>query len=66
MELFDYSKLNQEREEEVKKIPAEVLEEPINPEFPEGVEEMAALLTFIPEEQRLSAIQGFIGATLVT
>ncbi len=66
MELFDYSKLNQEREEEVKKIPAEILEEPMNQEFPEGVEEMAALLTFIPEEQRLSAIQGFIGATLVT
>lgn len=66
MQLFDYSKLTQERQAEAAKIPAEVLAEGMNPEFPAGVEELAALLTFIPEENRVAAVQGFIGAMLVT
>ncbi len=66
MKLFDYGTLTQERQEEAAKIPAEVLAEEMNPDFPEGVEELTELLTFIPEEKRLAAIQGFIGAMLVT
>lgn len=66
MELFDYSKLNEERQKEVEKIPAKVLGQPMNQEFPAGPKEMEELLTFLPEEKRAGAIQGFIGAMLVT
>ena len=55
MGLFDYGTLTQERQAEAAKIPEEVLAETINLNFPEGVEELAALLTFIPEEKRAAA-----------
>lgn len=66
MSLFDYGTLTQERHAEAARIPEEVLAETINSNFPEGVEELAALLTFIPEEKRVAAIQSFIGSMLVT
>ena len=66
MGLFDYGTLTQERQAEAAKIPEEVLAETINLNIPEGVEELAALLTFIPEKKRAAAIQGFIGSMLVT
>lgn len=66
MNLFDYGTLTRDREKEAARIPKEILEEPVNPAYPEGMEEMAALLTFIPEDKRMAAIQGFIGAMLVT
>ena len=66
MNLFDYGTLTRDREKEAARIPGEILEEPVNPAYPEGMEEMAALLTFIPEDKRMAAIQGFIGAMLVT
>ena len=66
MGLFDYGTRTQERQAEAAKIPEEVLAETINLNIPEGVEELAALLTFIPEEKRAAAIQGFIGSMLVT
>lgn len=66
MKLFDYSEITRGREAEAAKIPDEILDQPMNPSYPEGVEELAALLTFVPEEQRMAAVQGFIGAMLVT
>ncbi len=66
MQLFDYSTLTKERQDEAAKLPAEVLAECMNPNFPEGIEELAELLTFVPEEKRMAAIQGFIGSMLVT
>lgn len=66
MQLFDYSALTRERQDEAAKLSAEVLAECMNPKFPEGIEELAELLTFVPEEKRMAAIQGFIGSMLVT
>lgn len=31
----------------------EIMAEPVNPNFPEGAKEIAALLTFLPEEMRM-------------
>ncbi len=53
MGLFDYGTLTQERQAEAAKIPEEVLAETINLNIPEGVEELAALLTFIQKRRGL-------------
>lgn len=42
----------------------DVMMEPINEEYPKGMEEVAELLTFLPEEMRLPVVQSMIGAFL--
>jgi len=42
----------------------EVLMEPISEDFPKGLEEIAELLTFLPEEMRMAVAQSMIGAFL--
>lgn len=66
MRLFDYSALTRERQAEAAKLSETILAEGMNPNFPEGVEELAELLTFVPENKRMAAIQGFIASMLVT
>lgn len=42
----------------------DVLQEVINPQYPEGLDELSALLTFLPEEMRkpiaMSMIESFL------
>lgn len=43
----------------------EVLKQPLNPDFPAGAEEIAQLLTFLPENERLNMVLGFMEGMLV-
>ena len=41
-----------------------VLEEKLNPSYPEGVQELAEVLDFVPEEAREGLARGFFGLML--
>lgn len=66
MILFDYSETRKKLEAEAAKIPDTVLDEKVSDVFPDGMKELEDLLTFLPEEKRAAAIQGFIGSMLVS
>ena len=41
-----------------------VLEEKLNPEYPDGLQELADVLDFLPENARLGTAAGFLGLML--
>lgn len=47
---------------EIEKQPADILSQEIPADANEGLEEMASMLTFLPEERRKGAVVGFVMA----
>ena len=60
MEYFDMSALTAQREAELAKQPKEKLEARLDPDGEKGLQNVADLLTFLPEEDRLNAVRGFV------
>ncbi len=61
---FNDKQIKAERMAAVNQIPREILDQPINPNFPEGEKELAALMSFIPEEQRMPMLQALVESLL--
>ena len=60
---------NEEEKEKCLKVLSELdqnkLKEKLNMSYPEGVNEIAQLLTFLPEEARISTVNAFVGFMLL-
>ncbi|MDR1182975.1 MAG: hypothetical protein LBL13_13470 [Bacteroidales bacterium] len=64
--LFDNSEQRRLRNEAYDKLDKKVLDEKINPNFPDGIKEIAELLTFLPEDKREAAVIGFVKGVILT
>lgn len=61
---FDSSAANARRQAYWDSLNKAVLAEPVNTDYPDGVKEIAELLTYLPEDRRMAAVNGFVGAML--
>ena len=61
---FDDKELKAERMRAIDRIDRSILEQPITAAFPDGEEELAALLTFLPEESRMPTLRAFVESML--
>lgn len=61
---FDDRQIKAERMKAVEAIDPAVLAEPVNPNFPEGEKEIAELMSFLPEEQRMPMLQALVESLL--
>lgn len=66
MEYFDMSDKSEERFAEIMKHSAEELNAPLDPDPATGIQQVAELLTFLPENERLAAVNRFITSMLST
>lgn len=64
MTKFDNSKEQSERMKVYESIDPAILNKPVNLSYPEGLKEIADLLTFLPEDKREAAVRGFCAAML--
>lgn len=65
MEYFDMSALTAQREAELARQPKQALEAKLDPDVEKGLQGVADLLTFLPEEDRMNAVRGFVLALLL-
>jgi hypothetical protein len=63
--LFDNGSQRRVRQESYDKLDKKSLEEKVNTNFPDGVKEIAELLTFLPEEKRQAAVVGFVRGVIL-
>jgi len=61
---MDDSQVKAERMKAIAAIDQRILNERINYKYPDGEEEIAKLLSFVPEENRMSLIQAFVESLL--
>ncbi len=61
---FDDSKIKAERLKAIEQIDEAVLNERINHSYPDGEKEIAQLMTFVPEEERMPLLQAFVESLL--
>lgn len=61
---MDDSQVRAERMKAISEIDPSVLNERINYNYPDGEEEIAKLLSFVPEENRMAIIQAFVESLL--
>ena|GEM_PF-2593026 len=63
-EFFDNSEQIAHYQAELAKQPAEMREAKLNPNPDKGYQQIADLLTFLPEEERIGRVRSFVGAML--
>lgn len=61
---FDNSAVKAQRKAFLESLDKELWSEPIDTAYPDGVKEIADLLTYLPEEKREAAVHAFVGAIL--
>lgn len=66
MKYFDMSELTAERMAALEQADPAVLNAPLDPDPAKGMQKVADLLTFLPEESRLAAVNGFLIGMLST
>lgn len=66
MKYFDMSELTAARMAALEQADPAVLNAPLDPDPEKGMQKVAELLTFLPEESRLSAVNGFLIGMLST
>lgn len=66
MKYFDMSELTAERMAALEQADPAVLNAPLDPDPAQGMQKVADLLTFLPEESRLAAVNGFLIGMLST
>lgn len=65
MSYFDMSEITQSRLKELEKIDPQILQAKLNPSR-EGLQQIADLLTFLPEEERVATVRKYIVHMLST
>lgn len=65
MKYFDNREVTDPLEKELDKVPAERYNRPLDPDPEKGMQEVADLLTYLPENERLDAVKNFVAAMLL-
>ncbi|MBE5996056.1 MAG: hypothetical protein E7240_01720 [Lachnospiraceae bacterium] len=65
MTYFDMSEAVNKNREIIRSNDPAALEAVIDPDCVKGPEQVAALLTYLPEEQRMAAVKGFVAGMLL-
>jgi hypothetical protein len=66
MKKFDNSANRAVRRKALDGLDKKTLAEKVNPNYPEGLKEIAGLLTFLPEESREAAVRSLVRAVLLS
>ena len=64
MEYFDVSDIIASYEAELSKHDSRELNTPLDPDPEKGLKQIADLLTFLPEEQRVATVKAFVNVML--
>ena len=64
MSKFNNDEAQKKRMEVYNSIDPAILSRPVNLSYPDGVKEIAELLTFLPEEKREATVRGYCAAML--
>jgi hypothetical protein len=61
---FDNSENRKKLQEAFDKLDKKILAEKVSVAYPDGVKEIAELLTFLPEEKREATVRSFVRAVI--
>ncbi|WP_094606154.1 hypothetical protein SPSIL_039910 [Sporomusa silvacetica DSM 10669] len=63
---FDNSENKAKREKATMELNAETLRQPVRETYPDGIQEVAELLTFLPEDAREATVRAFVRSMLLS